>query len=272
MLSWICHHLLRRPYRLHAQVLQQPNAPVATVVLLHGLGCTKEVWQPLHGSLPANVQVIALDLLGFGDSPKPADRAYSNATQARAIISTLRRLQATDNVVLVGHSLGALAALAVAARRPRFITQVTACGAPIYHTEHKRDEALLKKLYDITAQNFQDNQSAVVAAATFLQKTGLAPRSMELNHQTIRPYIASLRQSIIRQKTYTEVRRLSVPVLLLCGRFDPLVSLSTSRQLAVDNPRVTLKHLLASHELSGGYLRRVRRQIRHLTATSEQHS
>lgn len=259
MLSWICHYLLRRPYRLHAQVLQQPNAPVATVVLLHGLGCTKELWQPLHGKLPDGVRVIALDLLGFGDSPKPAGADYTNQTQARAIWHTLRRLGVDESLIVVGHSLGSLAAIAFAAAHPDRTQQVIACGAPLYHPEGDAD--ILKQLYELSAQGFEENKEAVVTAAQFLQKTGLAPRSLELNHQTIQPYIASLRASIIKQSLCDEVASLQMPSVFLCGRFDPLARPKTLERLQKMNAHITIRRVMAAHGLSGGYLRRIARII-----------
>lgn len=102
-----------------------------------------------------------------------------------------------------------------------------------------------------------DNREATVAAAQFLQKTGLAPRSLELNHRTIQPYIASLRASIIKQSLCDEVASLQMPSVFLCGRFDPLVRPKTLEQLRKTNAHITIQRVMASHGLSGGYLRRI---------------
>lgn len=259
MFNALIHRWLKRPYLLHADIIQRPERPSATVVLLHGLGCTKELWQPLHGKLPDGVRVIALDLLGFGDSPKPAGADYTNQTQARAIWHTLRRLGADESLIVVGHSLGSLAAIAFAAAHPDRTQQVIACGAPLYHPEGDAD--ILKQLYELSAQGFEENKEAVVAAAKFLQKTGLAPRSLELNHRTIQPYIASLRASIIKQSLCDEVASLQMPSVFLCGRFDPLVRPKTLERLQKTNAHITIRRVMAAHGLSGSYLRRIARII-----------
>lgn len=259
MFNILIHRWLKRPYLLHADIIQQSERPRATVVLLHGLGCTKELWQPLHGKFPDEVRVIALDLLGFGDSPKPVGADYTNRTQARAIWHTLRKIGAEESLIVVGHSLGSLAAIAFAAAHPDRTHQVIACGAPLYHPEGDAD--ILKQLYELSAQGFEENKEAVVAAAQFLQKTGLAPRSLELNHQTIQPYIASLRASIIKQSLCDEVASLQVPSVFLCGRFDPLVRPKTLEQLQRANAHITIRRVMAAHGLSGGYLRRIARII-----------
>jgi len=85
------------------------------LVLLHGLGGTREVWRGLcthlDGSWPG--RWIAPDLPGHGRSPALA--SYSPAEQAAAVAETLGEagLSARPLVVL-GHSMGGVVALALA--------------------------------------------------------------------------------------------------------------------------------------------------------------
>ncbi|MDD3762898.1 MAG: alpha/beta hydrolase [Nevskiales bacterium] len=81
------------------------------VVFLHGLGATRRYWKPAVLGL-TDVKVVLVDLLGFGDSPKPW-RAY---TLDRHLESLERTLAPYPRVTLVGHSLGASLATAYAAR------------------------------------------------------------------------------------------------------------------------------------------------------------
>ena len=55
------------------------NGPA--VVLLHGLGNNHKSWSYVLEHLGSSVRVIALDLLGFGDAPKP-DVEYTPADHA----------------------------------------------------------------------------------------------------------------------------------------------------------------------------------------------
>ncbi len=75
------------------------------VLLIHGFGNSVYVWRHLAPALAQQNRVIAIDLKGFGDSPKPADERYSVYEQARLI-----RDYVVDNdlkdVTIVGHSLG----------------------------------------------------------------------------------------------------------------------------------------------------------------------
>lgn len=105
----------------------------AQVVLLHGMALNAHTWDTtlLHWSALAGatqgeaagqaLNVLAVDLPGHGDSAWREDRDYSPATLAGAIGPFLDRLL-DDGVLagpltLVGHSLGGLTAIDLAAGR-----------------------------------------------------------------------------------------------------------------------------------------------------------
>lgn len=259
------------PRKLYVGYERYVEHPSATVVLLHGLGCTHEVWEPLKPKLPHTVNVISLDLLGFGDSPKPAFSAYSNVVQAQSIIRTLRKLSVTEDLIIIGHSMGSLVAIELAKKKPSWIRHMFLCGPPIYRpraedSQYQDQEKILKKLYSLTAMTFEDNSKAVVEAAAVLKGLGLTPRSIELTSETIKPYIASLRTSILQQNTYTSAQTVTVPTAFYYGRFDPLVIHDNIVNIAHNNPHITTKRFLSSHELSGSYLRRIAKEVHRLMA------
>ncbi len=75
------------------------------VLLIHGFGNSVYVWRHLAPALAQQNRVIAIDLKGFGDSPKPADERYSVYEQARLIRDYVEDNDLKD-VTIVGHSLG----------------------------------------------------------------------------------------------------------------------------------------------------------------------
>ena len=86
------------------------------LVLLHGLGGTKESFLPTVAALADRHRVIAADLPGFGDSDKPVGR-YDAPFMANRVLRLLDALE-LDRPHLLGHSLGGRVALEVAFRCP----------------------------------------------------------------------------------------------------------------------------------------------------------
>ena len=85
------------------------------LVMLHGLGATGEVWRGVEALLPEawSGGWLVLDLPGHGRSPWAP--AYDFAAQAHAVSAMV---PAGREVVLLGHSMGGMVALEVAAGLP----------------------------------------------------------------------------------------------------------------------------------------------------------
>lgn len=85
------------------------------VFFCHGMPGSKADATLLHKANP-NVDIVALDLLA--NTPEDVDLAFSSALLSKAI--------ATDNggVVLAGFSIGAMAAIKIAATRPDIVSRL----------------------------------------------------------------------------------------------------------------------------------------------------
>lgn len=96
-----------------------------TLVFLPGMGGTTRYWGAPVGRVPA-ARVVLVDPLGFGESPKPWCR-YTIDAHLAALTDTL-----TDEgpLLLVGHSLGAILALAWAEQHVERVTGLVLLGLP----------------------------------------------------------------------------------------------------------------------------------------------
>ncbi|MGI9594660.1 MAG: alpha/beta fold hydrolase [Acidimicrobiales bacterium] len=107
-------------------VRKRPGPPSGLrLVLLHGIGSTWRSWERVIPFLADDVEVTVFDLPGFGRSPRPAEGMGADhaATDINAILSELCTSDLRSGLeprptVLVGHSLGTLAALHVGLQRP----------------------------------------------------------------------------------------------------------------------------------------------------------
>lgn len=77
----------------------------ASVLLIHGVASYSFIWKPIIRELSRNYDVIALDLLGCGDSEKPVDQDLSIKVQSELISKLIDKLGIKD-VHLVGHDVG----------------------------------------------------------------------------------------------------------------------------------------------------------------------
>ena len=87
------------------------------IVFIHGMGSSSTTWATCMSLLRDSHEVMAMDLLGHGQSPVPEDPAEYTRDLALADIDEVLATLAAP-AVLVGHSLGGYLALAHAATRP----------------------------------------------------------------------------------------------------------------------------------------------------------
>ena len=117
-------------YELAVRIDTRTGGPV--VVLLHGLNSDATDWQPVIDDFPMDYRIIAVDLMGYGESPKPLDIDYSDADHVAALHTTLATLDLNEPFLLVGYSLGGDIALNYAATYPEQVRRLFLLSAPFY--------------------------------------------------------------------------------------------------------------------------------------------
>lgn len=112
----------------------------APIVFIHGMGTSSATWARCMELLEDRFSVVAVDLLGHGQSPVVDDPA--EYTRDRALDDLDDVLDDLDSpAVLVGHSLGGYLALAHAATRPGVARGVIVLNTgPGYRDPAKREE------------------------------------------------------------------------------------------------------------------------------------
>jgi pimeloyl-ACP methyl ester carboxylesterase len=92
--------------------LKRGNGPQA-VLLLHGLGCSSMEWSENIEYLSQRLTVVAVDLIGFGASDKPAGFDYSARGQAIQLVALMDEL-GLNQFHVVGNSFGGKVAIEIA--------------------------------------------------------------------------------------------------------------------------------------------------------------
>lgn len=96
------------------------------VVLLHGLGADKSVWEKSIDRLASSNRIVAFDQIGFGESDKPTI-PYSASTFYEFLMASLDQL-GIEQTTLVGNSMGAWVALIAALRSPERVRRLVLVG------------------------------------------------------------------------------------------------------------------------------------------------
>ncbi len=112
------------------------------VVLVHGFGMTREMWDWQWPALTGRFQAVRYDLLGHGASDKPRD-AYSLARFADQTAAVMDGL-GIDRAALVGFSLGGMIVRAFALARPERVTALAILNSAHDRTEEERAAVLMR--------------------------------------------------------------------------------------------------------------------------------
>ena len=115
---------------LHVEVRGQGGP---TVVFLPGVGGTTRYWASRVASLAVVHQLVLIDMLGFGRSPKP----WTTYSIARHVTELHHVLADLGPLTIVGHSFGAIAAVAYAARHPEQVNALVLLSLPNFGGEAK---------------------------------------------------------------------------------------------------------------------------------------
>jgi pimeloyl-ACP methyl ester carboxylesterase len=134
-----------------------PDGGRPPVVLVHSFGGSTAQWAPELMHLRRDRRAVALDLRGHGQSAAPGDGNFgveALATDIGAVVDTL----GLPSVVLVGHGLGAKAALEYAGAHPERVAGLVLAAAPA-----RVPEARARQLIAGLEQDYDGMSNAITA-------------------------------------------------------------------------------------------------------------
>ena len=124
-------------YPIHTISANSDNSSTnIAVLLIHGFGASTDHWRFNIPVLSSKFEVHAIDLLGFGKSPKPNDVDYSGSLWKDQVVAYVKEVIKKPTVI-VGNSLGGYAALAAGAALNELAAGVVLLNAAGYFSEEK---------------------------------------------------------------------------------------------------------------------------------------
>ncbi|KAI4370845.1 hypothetical protein MLD38_019148 [Melastoma candidum] len=113
------------------------------VLFIHGFISSSQFWTEtvfpnFSDAARSTYRLLAIDLLGFGRSPKPSDSFYTLREHVGMIEQTVIIPHRVRSFHIVAHSLGCVLALALAVKHPNSVKSLTLLAPPYYPVPKER--------------------------------------------------------------------------------------------------------------------------------------
>lgn len=240
--------LFTRPPKLHTAF---DIGSGKTVLLLHGIASSGKTWQPLLNTIDRSKwRVIGLDLLGFGMSPKPKDSTYDVVAHADAVLASLDRRTKRNGIIIIGHSMGCLIASHIAAVHPAMVKHLILYEPPLFADSPEfRSHSRRKKLYFALYEQLLKRPAAVYKYSKVVAKFAEG-RVLSVNESTWHAFERSLKNTIMKQKAYTDLKHIAVPTHIIYGKYDFMVTRVSVKKMLESNPFVTFHIVSEMHDIN----------------------
>jgi pimeloyl-ACP methyl ester carboxylesterase len=236
-------------YAVHYADAGPRDAPA--VVLIHGFASSLFTWRRLSAALlEAGYRVIAVDLLGYGASARPAEPIYTTQTQAEVVLGVMDAL-GVQQAHVVGHSFGGRVAMQIAILAPERVRSLAALAPEAFATDRPPISRWVRLPILGYVLAFYSTSPWLVAAG--LRFTSAIHRW--ITPDVVRGYAAPLyvRGSALAQVWQARspkdgqkpvprfLSAIAHPVLLLWGRRDRIFPVADGERLARLLPAATLR-------------------------------
>src|SRR5680860_454451 len=214
----------RRKRPLLHVATDEGSGPV--VILVHGIASSSVTFRSVIPLLTPRHRVIAVDILGFGDSPAPEDCEYTLDDHVASLAATIRSLKLDEPFILVGHSLGSLIGTRYAARNPRRVSRLVLVGPPVYLSPTEIGDPRVRSRVSAYLRAYEflrANKDFTLANAAIISR--LLPKGIfEITTKSWTPFVKSLEHCIESQTVVSDVAGLNIPVAVVYGSLDAFIA------------------------------------------------
>ena len=210
------------------------------LIFIHGVGIQSDVWQPQIEYFSKTYRVIVYDLLGHGESPVQKKTTLDDYVKQLYLLSKKLHLSSFS---LIGHSMGAMIAVAFALKYPNEIKSLVAMNMVFNRSEQASKEVLQRADQMLEANQPDQTQIEKTVARWFQGKKSAADQQKIakvrtwLEQNSTRGYTMAYKIFATSDKIFlNKLAKLSMPVLYLTGDNDKNSTPAMSRQMAQLTP------------------------------------
>ena len=214
------------------------DAP-ATLIFIHGVGMCKEIWQPQVEHFSKNYRVITYDFLGHGQSLLKKDKLTLEdyISQLYNLVNEI----GVSNFSIIGHSMGALIAVAFALRYPEKVDTLIPINIVFKRTKKAQDDVIMRAKDVLKSQQIPNINQTL--ERWFKNKT--SPYDL-LKINNVQGWLKNTSTKASSEAYYlfatsdrvfvNNLSNLQPPVLYLTGSEDPNSTSLMSEQMAQETP------------------------------------
>lgn len=202
-----------------------------TLLFIHGLGSNLKAWQKNIKALQTDFRCIALDLPNYGQSSQ-GQYPFTMSFFAETIEAFIQQLD-LEEVVLVGHSMGAQIAMHFAIRYPNQLEKLILFAPAGFETFTAQQVAWFEQVY--TAEfvkaapegqiinNFKLNFYDMPEDAQFMIDDRLAMRKDTASYNRYCEMIPQCVIGMLKEPVYELLADINCPTLIFYGKEDRLI-------------------------------------------------
>jgi pimeloyl-ACP methyl ester carboxylesterase len=253
------HQWLGIPYTLASHT--KGSGP--TIIMLHGIATSSVSWDRMVPYLQNNFKCVTIDLLGFGDSPKPDWYSYTPDEHIKNIHHTIKKLKVKGPIIIVGHSMGSLLALHYANKYPNKIKALIMLSPPIYLTKADAEKARKvwrDTLYAKAYKYIRTHKNFTLNNVRRLKALALKNNPFSITEDTWLAFSKSLEECIEKQNVVKDLEQLNCPIYVYYGTLDQLLIKRNIRKVFKRN-NVEIHDLRNGHLINDKYAREVSQNI-----------
>ena len=192
--------------------------------LLHGWGCSTEIWKCVLPFLEERFRVINVDFAGFGTSEEPP--AVWGVEEYTRSVEALAKAEGVESPILVGHSFGGRVSIVYASRnKTSKVMLVDAAGV-----KPKRSLRYYRKVYTFKLLKWL---APIVLgkerAQQMIEKRRAKAGSADYNSSS--PMMRAVLSKVVNEDLCHLMPKISAPTLLFWGENDTATPLADAKRM-----------------------------------------
>lgn len=230
------------------------------LVFLQGILASTKYWRDIIPYLAKNYRVIAIDQLGFGNSPKPdKDLEYTIDDNIRYYVEVFEHLN-LKKVTLVCFSSSSIVAIRLASKYPDYVDKMMLIAPPIHFSRESVINGLKKSFKTYRYFLSTPLKSGFIIFISIFRKLLALMAPLFITH--VKPHSArdifkctwkslfnSIENIVMNQDVRSDLKNVRCKVKILYAKIDTIVNKDNLFQLSKEFPNIELEEIDSTHQI-----------------------